>query len=158
MRAVWILLLGALAGCAPFQADPDGSTEVELDSDLSNEQVVAVYNAVLELNAAVGREVFTVRGEHFGRRGHVTVNRRKAPKGFDAYTHLYSSRAEINLGTVHDHNMVVHELIHVMLGGEHAHSHDPDDVFFPKVRDSQTLTEPTVIRMQLQQGMTPEDS
>ncbi|HEX5655961.1 MAG TPA: hypothetical protein VFX59_02150, partial [Polyangiales bacterium] len=112
--------------------------------------------AVLEVNAAVGREVFVVRGEHLGRKGHVTVNNNAAPRGYDAYTHMYAFRAEINLGTTDDRNMVLHELIHVILGGERAHSQDPEDVFFPKVRDSQTITEPTVIRMQLQQGMSPE--
>jgi hypothetical protein len=157
MRAVrMMLLLAVLAGCEPFAAAPEAATQVELAGDLTTEQVVAVHNAVLEVNMAVGREVFIVRGDHFGRRGRVTVNAARAPKGFDAYTHMYPSRAEINLGATTDHNMVLHELIHVILGGEHAHSQDPADVFFPRVRDSQTLTAPTVIRMQLQQGMTPE--
>jgi hypothetical protein len=156
MKVVRVVVLSMLTGCSPFAADPDGSTEVELGDDLSTEQVVAVHNAVLEVNAAVGREVFTVRGDHLGRRGHVSVNTKRAPKGYDAYTHMYPFRAEINLGSTHDDNMVLHELIHVILGGDHAHSHDPEDVFYPKVRDSQTLTAPTVIRMQLQQGMAPE--
>lgn len=156
MKAASIWMLGVLAGCGPFTANPHGPTEVELSDSLSAAQVVAVHNAVLEVNVAVGREVFVVRGEHFGRRGHVTVNDAAPPKGFDAYTHMYSARAEINLGSTQDHNMVLHELIHVILGGEGAHSHDPEDVFFPKVRDTQTLTEATVIRMQLQQGMTPD--
>jgi hypothetical protein len=156
MIAVRVLLWSMLTGCSPFVADPNGSTEVELADDLSTRQVVAVHNAVLEVNAAVGREVFTVRGDHVGRRGHVTVNTKKAPQGYDAYTHMYPFRAEINLGSTDDNNMVLHELIHVILGGAHAHSHDPEDVFYPKVRDSQTITAPTVIRMQLQQGMSPE--
>ncbi|MET0287296.1 MAG: hypothetical protein ABW352_22615 [Polyangiales bacterium] len=151
-----LLWVGALSGCEPFAADPNGPTQVELTGDLTTAQVVAVHNAVLEVNMAVGREVFIVRGDHFGRRGRVTINAARAPKGYDAYTHMYPSRAEINLGATDDQNMVVHELIHVILGGEHAHSQDPADVFFPRVRDSQTITTPTVIRMQLQQGMTPE--
>jgi hypothetical protein len=157
MKAVRVVLLSVLTGCSPFVADPNGSTEVELGDDLSTRQIVAVHNAVLEVNAAVGREVFTVRGDHLGRRGHVTVNTKQAPKGYDAYTHMYPFRAEINLGETDDDNMVLHELIHVILGGERAHSQDPEDVFFPRVRNTQTLTAPTVIRMQLQQGMSPDE-
>lgn len=144
-----------VSGCTPFLADAGGSaTELELSDDLSADQVAGIYNAALELNASVGRQVFVFKGEHFGRRGHVTINAHKPPSGFDAYTQFYKDRSEIHLGSSTEAYVILHELIHTILGGQKEHSQDPADIFFARVNSHQVLTDATLERIDARMALS----
>jgi hypothetical protein len=146
--ALVLLVVCLLAACELWSADPNRSTEVELSSDLSPAQAAAVHNAVLEVNAAVGREVFHVRGEHAGYAGHVTVTTESpACDGCDAETKLRPLAARIRLGKESRSRVVAHELLHTILGGASEHSRDPVDLFYRKVCPNAYLTDATLSRI-----------
>jgi hypothetical protein len=144
-----ILLLAVLllsSACTPWRADAGKSTEVELSDDLSAEQVAGVHAAIEEINTAVGREVFHVKGEHAGYMGHVTITTLAPEKG-EAQTFLRQHFARIRLGKASKPWLIAHELLHTLLGGDSQHSTDRDDLFYPFTSSHSTLTDATIARI-----------
>jgi hypothetical protein len=142
-----ILAVVALSACTPWRADPSKSTEVELADDLSPGQVDGVHAAIEEINTAVGREVFHVKGDHAGYQGHVTVTTLAPHKG-EAQTFLRQHFARIRLGQTSYRWVIAHELLHTLLGGDSQHSTDKDDLFYPLTSRHSTLTEATIARIE----------
>ncbi len=153
-RCLLALVLVLATACDTWLVEPGETTDVELSDSLSVAQVVAVHNAVLETNAAIGADVFRVVGERFGRRGHITVTNDKPAMKNGAETSLHLASATIKLGNDAKVYFIEHELIHTILGPDHGG--ELGDIFYPLVNAHAYWSDATLVRIHQALGMANE--